>query len=265
MPSSIRAQLTGGRLLAVAIGIPLVIASAADGALNLVDLYARTSEHHAASYALSNGAVSLSIGAGSVTVVVGPDDEVGVSYTEHYELKRPRVTTTTTGGGVQLAANCPGGLFNDDCAVNIVLTVPAAAAMSLHTGDGRAQVTGTTGTISVDTGDGSVHLDGVSGWITAKSGDGSIEGSQLRSADFQATTGDGDVSLAWALTPTQVDATSGDGDIHLSVPVGSGPYRISTTTGDGGSHVTVPNDSEAAASLSAHTGDGDITIGYAAS
>jgi hypothetical protein len=265
MASAIHTRSTSGRLLAVAIGIPLAIAAAGDGALNLVDQYARTSEHHVASYPLDGGAISLSIGAGSVAVVVGPDSAVGVAYTEHYELKRPKISSTTTGGGIQLAANCPGGLFNNDCAVNYVLTVPASAALTLHTGDGTVHVTDTTGVLAVDTGDGTVHLDGVSGDITAKSGDGDIDGAQLGSTTVQATTGDGDVSLDWARMPTQVDTTTGDGGIHLLLPAGSGPYRISATTGDGGSHVTVPSDSSAKASISAHSGDGSISIGYGGS
>jgi hypothetical protein len=265
MSLSTRTPWTSGRVLAVVIGIPLALAAAGQGAFNLIGLYAHTSEHHAVSFPLGSGAISLTTGDGSVTVVVGQNDVVGVSYTEHYELKRPTVSSTTTGGGVQLVAKCPGGLLDNNCAVNYVLTVPASASMTLHTGDGTVHITGTTGVLAVDTGDGSVHLDGVSGAVTAKSGDGSIDASALRSTSVQATTGDGDVSLEWAVMPTQVDATSGDGGIHLQLPKGSGPYRVSSTTGDGSSHVTVPSDSTAKASIAAHTGDGSITIGYAGS
>jgi hypothetical protein len=219
-----RSRLSGGRLLALTIGIPLVIAAGSEGAFTLVGLYAHASEHHGVDFPVSGGNVSLRTSSGSVTIVAGTGSEVTVSYTEHYQLKEPTVTSTATGGGVQLAAACPGGLLGSNCAVNYVITVPASMALAVHTGDGSVRSTGTTGVQSFDSGDGHISLVDVGGTVSA---------------------------------------TTGDGSIDITVPVSSGPYRVSASTGDGTTHVTIPDDRSAASSIDARSGDGSVTIGYA--
>ncbi len=260
-----RLRATSGRVLAAAIGIPLVIAAAGNGAFTLVGLYAHTSEHHAASYDWHGGELSLNTSSGNVKVVTGSGSEIGVSYTEHYQLKKPKVTSTQTGGGVQLVAKCPSGWFGSNCDINYVLTVPAAIRLTIHSGGGNLRITGVSGIESLDTGYGGIDLDSVTGAITAQTGDGAISGAALRSSSLQATTGNGSVHLVWANTPKQVATDTGDGSINIVVPAGSGPYRVSTTTGNGGHHVDVPDDSNASSSISAHTGNGSIVIGYPAS
>jgi hypothetical protein len=235
-------QLTSGRLAAVVIGIPILLVTAVFGAFNLVGTFARTSEHHTATYVWPGGAISLKTSAGDVHIQTGTGTQVVVAYTEHYELRKPTVTATTSNGGLQLIAKCPGGVFDNNCEVNYVVTVPASAALVLHTGDGDVQFRGTTSTVSVDT------------------GNGGIDGTQLGSKTVNASTGDGDVHLQWDVAPAGVVATTGNGGIGLIVPKGSGPYRVSAHTGNGGTDVTVPTDQSAPASITAETGDGGIQI-----
>jgi DUF4097 and DUF4098 domain-containing protein YvlB len=236
-------QLTSGRLAAVVIGIPMTLALAVFGAFNLVGTFARTSEQHTANYAWQGGAISVKTSAGTIRIQVGTGTRVGVTYTEHYELRKPTVAATMLNGGLQqLTASCPGGVFGNNCEINYVVTVPASASLVLHTGDGDVHLAGTTGTISVDT------------------GDGDVDGTQLHTKTVNASTGDGDIQLEWDAAPTDVEATTGDGDISLVVPQGSGPYKVSAHTGDGGTHVTVPQDQSATASITADTGDGGIRI-----
>jgi hypothetical protein len=262
MPVASRLRITGGRVLAVVIGIPLVIAASGDAAFNLVGLYAHTSEHHQVSYPSQGGEISLQTSSGNVDIVVGTARDVGVSYTEHYQLKKPTVTSTTSGGGVQLVARCPGGLLGNNCEINYVLTVQANALLAIHTGDGHISSTGTNGSQSFDTGNGGVTLIDVGGAVVVRSGNGSINGTSLLATSLEATTGNGGISAAWTTAPTSVDATSGDGGIDLVVPAGSGGYRVSATTGDGSTTIAIPNDPAASSSIAARTGDGGITIGY---
>ena len=258
--------VTGGRLAALAVGLPLVVVAAVCGAFSVVGDMAQTSERHVASYPWNGGAITLRTD-GDVTVEVGSGPQIAVTYTEHYQLKKPSVTSATSGGGLQLTAKCPGAVvvFGSNCAINYVLTVPATAALDLHSGDGDIHVNGSTAALSLDTGDGDIEFDNVSGNVVANSGDGDISGSQVGSKNLQATTGDGGVHVTWSVTPTTVVATTGDGGIHLVVPQGSGPYRMSTHTGDGSAHVSVATDPTASPSITAESGDGSITIGYPAS
>jgi hypothetical protein len=254
-------RATGGRLAALAVGLPCVVGAAVVGSFTVVGALSHASETHAASYPWNGGAVTLRTD-GNVTVEVGSGSQVGVSYTEHYELKKPTVASATSSAGLQLTATCPGGFFGSNCAVNFVLTVPAAAALDVHSGDGYIHVSGSTAALSLDTGDGGIELGNVTGNVVAHTGDGGISGTQVSSKNVQASTGDGSVHIEWAVAPTTVVATTGDGSIHLVVPQGSGPYSTSTHTGDGSVHVNVVSDATAASVITAETGDGGITIGY---
>jgi hypothetical protein len=255
---------SGGRVAALAVGLPFVIAAAVFGAFSMVGTFARASEHHVASYDWNGGAITLRT-PGNVTVEVGTGTQVGVSYTEHYQLKKPTITSSTSNSGLQLTASCPGGILGDNCQINYVLTVPATAALNVHSGYGYIHVSGTTAALALDTGDGGIAFDHVTGNITARTGNGGISGAQVSSTNVQASTGDGGIHIEWSVAPTTVVASSGNGGIHLVLPQGSGPYRTSTHTGNGGVNVTTPVDSTAASSITAETGNGGITIGYPAS
>ena len=196
-------------------------------------------------------------------VEVGTSTQVDVSYTEHYQLKRPTVSSSTSSGGVQLNGHdVAGGLLAYSCAVNYVLTVPAVGGRwTLHSGDGSIHVIGGSGADSLDTGNGDITFENVGGDIVARTGNGAIVGDEVRSKSVHASTGNGHVRIAWSAAPSTVAATTGDGGIELLVPPGGGPYRTSTHTGDGGVHVTVPTDPTATATMTAETGNGGITIG----
>jgi DUF4097 and DUF4098 domain-containing protein YvlB len=256
--------VTGGRVAALAVGLPFVIGAAVVGAFSVVGDMAQTSEHHAVSYQWNGGAVTLRTD-GNVTVEVGTGSQVGVSYTEHYQLKKPTVTSSTLNGGVQLTAACPGGIFGNNCAINYTLTVPATATLNLHSGNGDIAVTGSTAALSLDSGDGGIEFSNVTGDVVAHTGNGGISGSQVSSKNVQAFTGDGGIHITWSVAPTTAVATTGNGGIHLVVPQGSGPYRTSTHAGNGSAQVNVASDSSATSSITAETGDGSITIGYPAS
>lgn len=252
---------TSGRVTALLVGIPFVLAAAGWGAFSMVGQFAQTSEHHDVSYDWSGGEISLHTSAGYVRVVTGGGSHVGVSYTEHYQLKEPSVTATTSDGGVQLNAKCSGGIFGNNCWINYTLTVPASAHLVLHTGNGHVGVADVTGSLSLDTGGGGISLDNVSGDVVAHTGVGGIGAARLRSTSVQASTGNGGIHLEWDVAPKNATVSTGNGDIDLTVPRGTGPYAVSASTGNGGQHVNVPTDSSAGSKISAHTGNGGIRIG----
>ena len=220
-------KVTTGRITAVLIGIPIALVSVGFAAFNMVGLLSHASEHHEVTYPWHGGAVNLTVSSGTVRVEIGTGTQVHVSYTEHFQLKRPTISSSVSANGLQLNAKCPGGVFGNSCDINYVLTVPATATLTLHTGDGG------------------------------------VTGAQLSSPQVEATTGNGNVHLDWSVAPSRVVATSGNGNIHLTVPTGSGPYRTSTNSGDGSVHVTVPTDVAATATITARTGNGGIVIGLA--
>jgi hypothetical protein len=253
---------TGGRVTALAIGIPLALGVMGWQAFSMVGFMAHTSEHHEETYPWHGGEISMDVSSGSVHVVVGDSASVGVSYTEHYQLKKPTASVSPSDAGLQIKARCPSGIFGNNCEVNYVLTVPSSAKMTIHTGDGGVHVADVAGALTLSTGDGGISLDDVSGDVQARTGDGGVHGTGLRSGALQVHTGDGGIDLEWASAPTTVAVTSGDGGVHVTVPKGSGPYRVDASSGDGRRDVSVPTDPSARSSITVHTGDGGITVAY---
>lgn len=254
---------TNGRLTALLVGIPFVLAAAGWEAFSMVGLFAQASQHVETSYPWNGGEISVQSWSGYVHVVVGSGNEVGVSYTEHYQLKKPTVTGAVAGNGVALNAKCPGGIFANNCEINYTLTVPAGANLVIHTGDGGIKVAASTGSLTLSTGAGGISLSAVSGAVDARTGDGGINATELHSPSVQAKAGGGGIHLAFDAVPSKVDASTGDGGIDIRVPDASGPYKVSASTGNGGKAVNVPTDPNATKLITAHTGSGGITIQYA--
>jgi hypothetical protein len=234
---------TPGRIAAVAIGIPVLLAGVAQGAFNVTGLLARSSENHRASYAWHGGTLTMKADDGDITVRRSSSaSTVSVAYTEHFGLKKPTVTGRSTAEGVELSSKCPRWIFDSYCSVNYVVLVPVGTPLKLETGDGR------------------VSLEGVDGSVTVNSGDGRIQGSDLLSANVDASLGDGSVSLQWSSAPSRVHVSLGDGSVHLTVPSGSGPYAITKHMGDGSSDISVPVDPKASRSMLIEMGDGSLSV-----
>jgi DUF4097 and DUF4098 domain-containing protein YvlB len=120
----------------------------------------------------------------------------------------------------------------------IEVQVPQETALDLHSSDGHINVDGTTGPAKIDTSDGAVEVHNFTGNIRARTSDGHI-------------TVDGVVS--------EVYLSSGDGHIEFTARPGSKMARgWLLHTSDGRVEVKLPSDF--AAELSAHTGDGHITL-----
>jgi hypothetical protein len=235
-------RVTRSRIIAVAIGIPVLLAAVGQGVVTATGLFARSSENFTASYAWNGGVFTLHGGDGAVTVRQGSSPRVEVSYTTHFGLKKPTVQAVAGATGLELSAKCPADLYDSYCSVDFTVLVPARTALDLSTGDGH------------------VTLDGVDGDVTVHSGDGRIEGSDLAATRLTATAGDGSVDLQWAVTPQSVRVSTGDGSVDLTVPEGSGPYAIDHRTGDGSTTIGVSVDPTAPRSMVLRTGDGDLTV-----
>jgi hypothetical protein len=234
---------TPGRITAAAVGIPLLLAGIGEGAFSVTSALSRTSEKHAASYAWHGGSLKISNDNGDLTVRRSTSaTTVSVSYTEHYGLKKPKVTGALTAAGVELSAKCPTTFYDSYCSVNYTVLVPSGVPLVLNTGDGA------------------ISLDGLDAAITVHSGDGSLHGTDLRSSEVNADSGDGAVSLQWATAPEHVKVSAGDGSVHLMLPEGSGPYAITKSLGDGQSDIAVAEDPKASRTLVLHLGDGSLHV-----
>ena len=134
----------------------------------------------------------------------------------------------------------------------------------VHTGDGSIRLEGVNGALRMNTGDGGIIAEGTFTSLSARSGDGNVrisaEPGSKSSADWDITTGDGSVTVAFPDGfNAEIDAHTGDGRVHMrdlsltNVTGLIGRHTVRGRLGDGGSTVRV------------RTGDGSITLRRSAS
>ncbi|MET9681000.1 DUF4097 family beta strand repeat-containing protein [Streptomyces coeruleorubidus] len=187
--------------------------------------------------------------------------------------KEPKATWSMRDDRLVLRLKCSGIVV--DCSAKHRIEVPRGVTvkvqdddgsvrargfrdpLNIRTGDGSVRVTDTTGPLNIRTGDGSVRVTDTTGPLQMRTGDGSIR-ANVSSRDVRTHTGDGSVRLELASVPDRVESRSGDGSVTIAVPKAA--YRVTTETGDGGVDVSVPRDESSSHVVSAHTGDGKVTV-----
>ncbi|WP_031106250.1 DUF4097 family beta strand repeat-containing protein [Streptomyces sp. NRRL S-146] len=165
----------------------------------------------------------------------------------------PEVTWTMRDDRLVLRLKCSGVVA--DCSAEHRIEVPRGVTVKVEDGDGSAR--GFRDALSIRTGDGSVRVTDTTGPLQLRTGDGSIR-ADVSSRDVRTHTGDGSVRLELGVVPDRVESRSGDGSVTIAVPRST--YRVTTETGDGGVDVSVPRDETSAHVVSAHTGDGKVTV-----
>ncbi|GAA4292464.1 DUF4097 family beta strand repeat-containing protein [Streptomyces venetus] len=187
--------------------------------------------------------------------------------------KDPKVTWSVRDDRLVLRMKCSGIVA--DCSAKHRVEVPRGTTvkvedgdgsvrargfrdpLSIRTGDGSVRVTDTTGPVDLRTGDGSIRVADTTGPLSMRTGDGSVR-ADVSSRDVRTRTGDGSVRLELGVVPDRVESRSGDGSVTIALPEAA--YRVTTETGDGGVEVSVPRDETSSHVVSAHTGDGKVTV-----
>ncbi|MGA5207069.1 DUF4097 family beta strand repeat-containing protein [Streptomyces variegatus] len=187
--------------------------------------------------------------------------------------KEPKVTWDMRDDRLVLRLKCSGIVV--DCSAKHRIEVPRGVTvkvqdgdgsvrargfrdpLSIRTGDGSVRVSDTTGPLELRTGDGSIRVSDTTGPLRMRTGDGSIR-ADVSSRTVRTRTGDGSVRLELGVVPDRVESRSGDGSVSIALPRAT--YRVTTETGDGGVDVSVPRDETSSHVVSAHTGDGKVTV-----
>ncbi|MFE6284409.1 DUF4097 family beta strand repeat-containing protein [Streptomyces sp. NPDC057877] len=167
----------------------------------------------------------------------------------------PEVSWSMSGDRLKLRMNCTGVVA--DCAAKHRIEVPRGITVKVEDGDGSVRARGFQDALDIRTGDGSVHVTDSTGPLRLRTGDGSAR-ADVTSREVRAHTGDGSVHLTLGAVPDLVESRTGDGSVTISLPEAT--YRVSTRTGDGAVDVSVPRDETSAHVVSAHTGDGKVTV-----
>ncbi|MET8137914.1 DUF4097 family beta strand repeat-containing protein [Streptomyces sp. NPDC005251] len=169
----------------------------------------------------------------------------------------PRVTWAMEDGDrLVLRMKCSGVVA--DCSARHRIVVPRGVAVKVEDGDGSVSAQGFEEALSIRTADGSVRVSDSSGALDLRSGDGSIRAVGVDARSVRARTEDGSVRLELGSVPDLVDSRSGDGSVSIVLPRAT--YRVTAGSGDGSVQVDVPRDDSSSHRVSAHTGDGKITV-----
>lgn len=212
-------------------------------------------------FALRGDTLTVDSDDSALEIVVVDDAKAGtVEVTRWFQGtvalgKDPEVTWSMKDDRLKLRMHCTGVVA--DCAAKHRIEVPRGVAVKVEDGDGSVRAKGFETALSISTGDGSVHVTDSSGPLDLRTGDGSVR-AEVTSRRVQTRTGDGSVHLELGAVPDLVESRSGDGSVTVELPEAA--YRVTTRTGDGGVDVSVPRDESSSHVISAHTGDGKVTV-----
>jgi hypothetical protein len=272
--SSARPRVTSARAVALAVGVPVLLAMIGATGFSVIADIGQASFPVRDTIPISHGQVTAQVNSGNVTLrqaAAGPD--ALLTGTATYSLVR--ATVTTSGSGVNF--NCP--LHVGNCVLDTMLAVPARTGVSLSTFGGDVTVPQFTGgpltlntdggnvtagalagPVSLSTDGGDVTASALGGSLRAVSDGGNLTIQDMDSADASVQSDGGDVSLAYDAAPDSLQVNSDGGNITVVLPPGR--YNLQTND-DGGSESisnAVVDDTSAAKSIVLDSGGGNITI-----
>ena len=254
-----RMPLTRGRVLALIIGVPLVLAVIGWTALTAVAFAGQGSYPVNLDVRAPGGTAGVSVDSADMTVVPGTAGHLRLTGTAHYSVVRSSVTWHRTRSGVTVTSRCrfPTGV----CSADLTVAIPAGARALLSDGSGDMTLRGLTGPVTAGSGSGNIDGSGLSGpRVTLDSGSGDIAITGLTSLDVAASAGSGDISLVFTKVPSRVRVSTSSGDVSVVLPRGPTLYRVSADTGSGNRSIGVPTSSASTHVITVSTGSGDISI-----
>jgi hypothetical protein len=252
--------------------VPVILALIGWTGFSLVSRAARASFPVSYVMAVQRGQLTAGVNGADITVRQADGSSARLAGTVHYGLFRPRVTRS----GNEVNVNCPG--ISSNCGLAATLDVPRLAGLTLSSGGGNLTVPGVAQTVSLTSDGGDVRVSGVPGAATVRTGGGNltagdmggalkfttdggdVNGSDLAAPTLSTNSGGGDVNVAFAKVPANLDIISDGGDVNIVVPRGAAAYRISTTADGGDDTVSVPTSSSSGDQITVDSGGGDITI-----
>jgi hypothetical protein len=184
--------------------------------------------------------LSLRLGTADVVIVGGGAPSVQVRRTDHYSFGQPVRESRSYGGGtLTVTSGCPRILVGN-CSAAYEVAVPETVAVDVRTTSGDVRLEGFRGSATIHTGSGRVDAEAYCGF------------------DLSASSATGDLHVATACSPQNLQLHTGSGDAVALVPPGR--YRISTS-GSQRRITGVTNDPNAPFSLDVHSGSGTATVG----
>lgn len=209
----------------------------------------------------------LSTGAGNVTIHAGGGNQIHIvgrvhagwaafaDINERIDRIVANPPITQSGNEVRVGETRDyRGLF-DNISIDYDVTVPADAALNLHSGSGDIVIGHAGRYLSATSGSGDISAHGIHGAADLGTGSGDIVLEDSGAGDIKAKTGSGSIKIAGL--NGSLTTRSGSGDTVASGRL-TGPASLSS--GSGSIKLTLPPD--ARFNLEASTGSGEIRVNY---
>lgn len=153
------------------------------------------------------------------------------------------------------------GIVNTgECQVNLTLNVPSLVKLSVKSGSGDLDVSGTKGQVDYKIGSGNVHIDSTVEKLNGKSGSGETDIKGLTGSATIAA-GSGSINLTYPIAPAtgDLDIKTGSGTATVFLP-GDTKVMTSTAVGSGTTHNDLGDTKDAKFKVSFKAGSGDLNI-----
>lgn len=206
----------------------------------------------------------VSTGSGNIHIVQGSSGQIhivghvhagwsafgDVSSRVQHIVENPPITQS--GNTVRIGETNDHSMFNS-ISIDYDISVPADAAVNLHSGSGDVEVDNVGRFVAGTSGSGNVRAHNVHGPADLESGSGEIELEDNGAGDVKVKTGSGDIKVGDF--NGSLNARSGSGDIQADGHLQNGGM-IMTGSGDVRLHLN----SDSRFTLEASTGSGDIRV-----
>lgn len=207
-------------------------------------------------------AVRVNVASGDVRIDPGSAGQARVGESLSWVLHKPSVRESWAGDTLVVTATCDNNAFPlpDQCSVDLDITVPAAAAVTVAATSGEVTATGMTGGVHMETDSGDIQLSGISGAVFAHAVSGSITAQSLTSIDADVQVESGSVDLDFAAVPQRVVSRVVSGDTSIFVPRGDG-YLITAQSLSGGRDIDPAlQNGQSTHLISADSDSGNVSI-----
>ncbi len=243
-------RMTSGRLVALAVGVPVALALIGWTAFSLVTTVARGSYPFSYTVPVDDGQVAVNITAGDVTLREAPGTSTArLTGIVQYGLVRPGISESTTPTGANIGMNCSG--INTDCGMSATLDVPARTAVTVWSNGGNILAADFSSGMTLWAGGGNVTATDLAGNLQLDTGGGDLTGTGL-TGTLQIATEGGNVNAgSWTGSgTTRVDTGGGD----LTANGFTGNFQLATEGGN------VDASGVASGVVNMDSGGGDVTL-----
>ena len=270
--------LTRGRLLALILGVPLILAFIAWTGLTEVAYAGLGSYPVRLAVQVHGSTVNLSVGAADVQVTQAAGSTLRLTGKARYSLFRSNVTWHRTPSGVIVSPQCH--FFVGICSFSFHAVLPAGKRTVLSDGSGNLTLRGLTGPVTVGSGSGNVQANVLTGTVSLQTGSGNITGSalsgpkvtlkagsgnialgSLESLGVVVTDGSGNIDLTFTKVPTRVKVSDSSGNVNVVLPRGV-RYQVNATTNSGNRTVSVLQTSAPDHVITITDGSGNVSVTY---